>query len=402
LAHARKIGKTWRAIWQLPERAPDGRHKEGSESGFRTKKSAEAYAEAQEAAIRAGTWIDPERGKISLDDYWQLWLASRRLSDSTKDRYTSYYRNHLLPEWGERPIAAITPLEVDGLEKKLYEEKRLKSGTVDPIMELLGRILGSAAFERRIGFSPVRPAKERGGARPDEDDEREGIAITLEQLLAICARLPRPEALLVLTTAFTGMRWGEAAGMRRKFLFLQPAADGEPACGWYEIDKKVGALKERGGHLSFGPPKTREERTIQLPPFLVALLLAYLETIPAKRQLLFPCGSGEGYRRGNFGRQLWRPACDGWPARAKSRGHAAVEAAPPIVPTLRFHDLRHTHETWLSEDHMEKVARDARLGHVTPGMEGIYNHVTPTMERQILDVLERRWASIAATSRPWP
>lgn len=61
----------------------------------------------------------------------------------------------------------------------------------------------------------------------------------------------------MLVTAFTGMRWGEAAGMRRNFLFLRPVADGSPAIGWYDIDKKVGARKELGGHLSFGPPKDR-------------------------------------------------------------------------------------------------------------------------------------------------
>lgn len=399
MARARKIGKTWRAIWVLPERDAKGRAKEGSESGFRTKGGAEDYAEAQEAAIRAGTWIDPERGKITLDEYWKLWFETRRLSDSTRDRYTSYYNNHLGPWRGPNSIASITALEVDGLEKALYEEKRLKSSTVGAIMELLGRILGSAAFERRIGFSPVRPAAERGGAKPDEDDETEGIAITLEQLLAICARIPGPEALLVLTTAFTGFRWGEAAGMRRSLLFLQPPAEGTPAVGWYDIDKKIGALKERKGHLSFGPPKTKEARVVQLPAFLVVLLLAHLERIPSKQNLLFPCGSGEGYRRGNFGRQIWRPAADGWQGRPTSKGHAAIEAAPPIVKGLRFHDLRHTHETWLMEDHMEKVARDARLGHVTRGMEGVYGHVTDVMERQVLDVLEARWASVRDTPR---
>lgn len=401
MAYPEKRGKTWRVRWQLPTRRPDGRFDEGSESGFHTKKAAVAYGEAQEAAIRAGTWIDPERGKIPLDDYWKAWLGSRRLSDSTRDRYTSYYTNHIRPEWGERAIASINVLEVDGLEKKLYEEKKLQSGTVEPIMSLLGRILSTAAFERRIAYSPVRPAKDRGGAKPDDDDEREGIAITLEQLLAICARLPRPEALMVLVTAFTGFRWGEAAGMRRSLLFLQPPGNGTPALGWYDIDKKIGALKERGGHLSFGTPKTREARVVQLPPFLVVLLLEHLERIPAKQNLLFPCGSGEGYRRGNFGRQLWRPACDGWPARPTSRGHAAVESAPPIVPTMRYHDLRHTQETWLLEDHVELVARNARLGHTTKGMEGVYGHVTEVMERQILDVLEARWSSARAFSSHW-
>jgi len=118
-------------------------------------------------------------------------------------------------------------------------------------------------------------------------------------ILAICARLPAPEALMVITTAFSGLRWGEVAGMRRKYHYLAPADGDTPASGWYEIDEFDGALKECGGRLAFGPPKDREARLVELPAFLVILLLAYLETIPARRQLLFPCGSGEGYRRGN-------------------------------------------------------------------------------------------------------
>jgi len=38
-----------------------------------------------------------------------------------------------------------------------------------------------------------------------------------------------------------------------------------------------------------------------------------------------------------------------------------------------------------------KVARDERLGHVTPGMEGTYNHTTPAMRAQVLAVLRSRW-----------
>jgi integrase len=308
----------------------------------------------------------------------------QRWSRSTRSRYNSYYRNHLSPQWGERAIASITALEVDGLKKKLLDEKHLKPGTVYPIMELLGRMLGDAAFDKRISHSPVRPRDRRGERGADQHDEHEGIAITLEQLLAICARLPHREALLVLVTAFTGMRWGEAAGMRRSLLFLQPAEDGTPAFGWYSIDKKIGALKEEDGTLSLGGPKTKEGvRTIELPPFLVELLLKHLKRLPAHQDMLFPSSTGEGYRRSNFARQLWRPACDGWPAREARRGHPGIEEAPTIVKGMRFHDLRHTHDTWLTEEHVPKIARDARLGHKTPGIEGIYTHVTDVMKRPV-------------------
>lgn len=403
MAYTEKVGKTWRVRWQTAERLPNGRFKEDSESGFRTQKAALVYGRAQEDAIRAGTWVDPERGKISLDDYWKEWIDAQDVADSTLIRYRSYYKNHLGPKWGDDPIASIGVLQVDKFKKELLEGKKLKPGTVNPIIELLGRMLTDAEFDRRIGHSPVRPADRRRGQRKGdvEDDKREGIAVTLEQLLEICARLPSHSALLVLTTAFTGMRWGEAAGMRRSFLFLQPADEGTPAYGWYEIDKKIGALHEDNGTLSFGPPKSRKTRTVELPPFLVELLLTHLEEIPAEQDLLFPCSTGEGYRRSNFARQQWRPACDGWASKEPARNHRGVEAAPPIVATLRFHDLRHTQETWLQEDLVPKVARDARIGHYPKDLEAIYGHVTPIMKRQVLDVLESRWATGRAVIHGW-
>lgn len=403
MAYPEKVGKTWRVRWQLPERLPNGRFKEDSESGFRTKNAALIYGRAQEDAIRAGTWVDPERGKIPLDDYWKEWIDAQNVADSTLIRYRSYYKNHLGPRWGTDPIASIDSLQVDKFKKELLEVKGLAAGTVNPIIELLGRMLTDAAFDRRIGYCPVRPADRRRGERKgdQDDDKRVGIAATLEQLLAICERLPSHSALLVLVTAFTGMRWGEAAGMRRSFLFLQPAEDGTPAYGWYEIDKKVGALHEENGALFFGAPKSRKTRTVELPPFLVELLLAHLTAIPAEQDMLFPCSTGEGYRRSNFSRQQWRPACDGWPAKKPGRRSRGVEAAPAIIATFRFHDLRHTQETWLTEELVPKVARDARIGHYPKDLEATYGHVTAKMKHQVLDVLEARWASAATRSHPW-
>jgi integrase len=62
-----------------------------------------------------------------------------------------------------------------------------------------------------------------------------------------------------------------------------------------------------------------------------------------------------------------------------------------VAEGLVMHDLRHTHKTWLAEDGVEPVARDERLGHATPGMDGVYIHVTPAMRRKVLDVLQARW-----------
>jgi hypothetical protein len=60
---------------------------------------------------------------------------------------------------------------------------------------------------------------------------------------------------------------------------------------------------------------------------------------------------------------------------------------------LTFHEGRHTHSTWLTEDGIPEVARRARLGQKMKGIARIYDHVTDAMKKQIIDALETRWAA---------
>ena len=72
-------------------------------------------------------------------------------------------------------------------------------------------------------------------------------------------------AVLIITAAYTGMRWGELAGLQWDHVDLDK--------GEIVVDPRVGALHEIGGRLELGPPKTPASvRTIHLPPFHVELL----------------------------------------------------------------------------------------------------------------------------------
>lgn len=81
---------------------------------------------------------------------------------------------------------------------------------------------------------------------------------------------------MVITDAYTGLRWGELAGLQWIRTYLDP----DPRI---EIDKEFGALHEVGGRLELGPPKTPASvRTVRLPPFLVDLLRVHRGRIPTR------------------------------------------------------------------------------------------------------------------------
>ena len=61
---------------------------------------------------------------------------------------------------------------------------------------------------------------------------------------------------------------------------------------------------------------------------------------------------------------------------------------------MHFHDLRHTHKTWLIEDGIPEVVQARRLGHRLGGVRGIYSHVTPAMRRHLVEALQARWETV--------
>lgn len=176
---------------------------------------------------------------------------------------------------------------------------------------------------------------------------------------------------------YTGMRWGELAGLRRPYCNLDQAR--------IHIDPDTGALHEVGGRLSLGPPKTPAAvRDILLPPFLVELLQEHLDS--HDHEHVFTGRDGGLLRRSSFHRRTWRPALDGNPAKN----------LPPILPGMHFHDLRHSHKTWLIEDGIPEVAQAKRLGHRLPGIQGIYSHITPAIEQHLVNALQHRWETTNA------
>lgn len=386
MAYAEKRGKG-EYPWRVKFKKPDGT--EGSASGFRTRKDALEHGREQEVDIRRKRWRDPNQKSMTLDQYWELWypLQAPRWSDATQDGKRGLYRNHVGPRWGSTPMDEIDPIDIKRLEVELQMAGHTSTAT--GVMILLRTMLADAVSDQRLDVSPITPRR-RGGGKTVGPAPRKGIVTTLERIEAICERLRPADRLMVLVAAFTGFRWGEVSGMRRSFLHLSPAAGGKPASGFYVLDPDVGSVKSRR-RRAFGTTKTYSGRTVELPPFLVELLLEWVGTLPAGQDLLFATKTGRPLDASHFNDRWWRPACDGRPAVPARQGRKATPGWEPIEYGLWFHDLRRTHKTWLAEDGIEKAARDERLGHVSEGMDGVYIQATAAMRAKVLRTLQRRW-----------
>jgi integrase len=412
VASAEKRGNGKRP-WRARYLRPDGTY--GSEPGFATKAAALKWGGDQEADIRAGRWRDPRGGRITLDEWWEKWLPVQEYSRESLATLESIYRRHLRPWRGEDPIGEIGLLDVQALKQD--KSRHFSESIVGQVMSLLKMLMDDALLDGRLAYSPMPPAGRRRGSRRQEVKgraPRPGVALDHGTFLALAARLPEAGvlgpmmAVAVVLSVFTGMRWGEVFGMQRKYLMLIPGEDGRPAFGWYIIDDEEGSLHvPSGGRPYLGPPKGYAGRTVELPAFLVEILLLYVGSLPADRQPLFTDTKGDMLYRDGSHYDAWRRSCDGWPGGARSRPAALRVPAAPIAPGLHWHDLRHTAKTWLVEDGVPAVARDERLGHTAQGdivrgdrggQDTVYVHVTPVMRARVLDGLQRRWESDPAAA----
>jgi hypothetical protein len=322
MAYAEKRGKSPRP-WRVKYRAPDG--SEVSESGFETKNSALAFGRDQEARIREGRWTDPAGGKITVGEWMDRWMAIQDVGISTQSNREYQIRRFLRPAWGNHPLDSLSTEQIAQWEASLPATTGISRRTARDLRGLLGTILGDAASTRPplIPYNPALRPRNRGrrtGRRLERTPQRAWATPIQALLLAERAALITgrdEEFTMILTIAYTGLRWGETIGLEREY--VKP---GELHVEWQ--------LRELGSRFHRIPPKDDSYRTpawepclpVDLPKFLDELLARQVRHHPYGKcacitshggsgRYLFLSPEGRHYWRSNYGRRVFRPACDG-------------------------------------------------------------------------------------------
>ena len=349
--------------WRVRTRLPDG--SVGTDSSHPTRGAAEIRRKQIDADQAVDAYLDPALGRISLADWVAIWEAGHLAGEARRAAYRSHLRNHILPYFATTPLTKITRQQVKLFARHLTA--RLADSSATSVMSLLSLLMREAVHERRIGHNPCQGVKVRTRRPPERPHASPA------QVNQIAERIRRhDERVLVIAAAYTGMRWGELVGLAR--------ANTDLDRGLIRVHPDVGALHEVAGRLYLGQPKTTDSaRDIHLPPFLTHLLRQVLDG--HDHDQVFTGAHGGFLRRSNFSRRTFGPAVNGNPA----------DATAPVLAGMHFHDLRHTHKTWLIEDDIPEIAQAKRLGHRLPGVRGIYSHVTEAMQQRITDALQRRW-----------
>jgi integrase len=315
----------WIARWQEPSGAE-------RKKSFTRKVEAQRWLDQLQAEIHQGRYIDPSGAKTLVALYAQRWCDGLvHLKPSTLQRYRGIVKTHIVPVWGSWQIGRITPNDVNSWIGTLVADG-LRPSSVRQTHRVLSLILDSAVQDGRIGRNPAH------GAKLPRPVRTEPMYLTPEQVGALAEAVGRYD-LMILTLAFTGLRFGELAALKvRRF---------DP------VRRRLNVLEsvtEVGSRLVWTTPKTHQARSVPVP---AQIALDIEERCSGKQpdDLIFTSPLGKTLRLNNWRKTVFDPAC-------KAAG----------LVGLRPHDLRHTAASLAIQSGANVKVVQQMLGHASAAM----------------------------------
>ena len=317
-----------------------------------------------------GTYRPPDRVTVAeyLTDRW-LPARSVRLRPTTVALYARVIREYILPDIGHIPLQRLQAEDLDALYARLLSDggrrgRGLAAGTVRQVHAVMSGALSDATRKRTVPHNVARDAD----APPMQIRRRDAQVWTAVELLTFLASVEtrRDERYpLWFTAAMTGMRRSEICGLR-----------------WRDVDldgRRLAVRRQRvivdGGALEAAPKTTHGERTIDLDARTVEVLRRH-----RRRQLEATLASGQRAHGDDY--VFSPPGAPGAPENPEAVTRAWREAVRrEDVPSIRLHDLRHTHASlMLAGGATPKVVQE-RLGHANIGTTiAMYQAVMPGMQ----------------------
>lgn len=347
--------------------------------GYPTKAAARDAMTHLKAQQLRGQELVPRGGKVAMSDWLDLWWPNYAtgLKPSARQSSEGLVRRYIRPMLGHLALEDVDTLTIgrwvaDLLAGRPAGRARkcrpLSPKTIHNAHGQLHTVLRDAVSARLIGANPCEhsrlPKVEREETRFLTEQEA-------ERLLAAAPARWRPLILLLL---FTGLRWGEAVGLRVGRLDILARR--------LTVVETMQELADTA-EIVFVSPKSRKSRRSVGFPTRVAEALIELVAGLDRDALVFRAMKGGPVRYRQFRRRIWVPT---------------LERAG--LGRLRLHDLRHTHAAWLIAAGVPALAISRRLGHATISVTmDLYGHLMPEVDDAIVGILDGTLDKIETGSR---
>jgi len=334
---------------------PDGK-KIWEKLGWRSEKFTAALASEirveRTRNIRLGEDIAPLKKRtesgMTFGAAWDIfdskWLPNLKTADTER----MYYRTYLKAPLENKTLAAITPMELEGMKTRLLA-KGLAPASVRLIMGNIRRVYNKLIeWDLYSGANPMEKVK-----LPKADNARDRF-LTADEAQTLLAAVKKRSLMwydISLISLQTGMRLSEITGLRSQ-----------------DVD-----LKNKVIHLDGKTGK----RSIPMNDVIFETISDAAEKRKAT-ELLFPSQKGT---------QLASYTATSSFARAV----ADAKLNPPNVDRRHkvvFHTLRHTYCSWLAMEGVPLYVIGEMVGHKSPEMTKRYSHLCPDKRTQTVNVVQ--------------
>ena len=358
--HVYKTGRRGSQVWYGRYREPvfmDGQWRQvqrnvrlGSDGELQTRRDAVmalgrllqlvSYEPRAEAFLLAHDFIERE---------WKPRVLST-LKSSTQSSYHANLNRYVVPWLQGRRLRDVRRSDVQGWIAAL-SQSGLARQSIKNAWSVLSAVLRTAMDWGYIEDNPAR-----GMRLPPKQPKQKLFLPSPEQVAKILKQLPEPSYSLMLLLIATGLRVGEAVGLR-----------------WEDVDLKARTLTVRRDvwHGKVATPKYEaSERVVPLGPTLLANLQS---RVKAPERWVFETRAGTPVDPHNL---------------AQRRLHPVLESLK--LPRFSWHRLRKLHSTYMADQGVEPRILQAQLGHADAAMTlNLYTQVLPKSQRRAVEGLER-------------
>jgi integrase len=341
-----------------------GKRRQVGKQGFTTKRAAEAALAEALGEVNRGTVVS--RSQMTVREYLDEWFATAKLSlRATTVGSNLQAIRRLNQHLGAIRLQALTPMQVQRCYTDLLTSGGRTGGPLAPKTVRHAHVVLRKALKdaevmglvsRNVAASVKPPA---GGGREMNTWSSE----ELRDFLAAIEGHPLEMGFRLL--AATGLRRGEVLGLR-----------------WRDVDFDLAQLSvantitELGAEVVMGPPKTAKSRR------MVYLDRRTLATLREHRQRQRQQRLAAGPSWDSAHDWVLTDALGGYirPQTMSYEWRRLMEQLD--VPTIRLHDLRHTHATLALKAGVHPKVVSERLGHATVGITlDLYSHVAPSLAK---------------------
>ena len=265
----------WRARYRTTDNAKRSRT-------FATKGDARRWLNDELSRRQRGEWVDPRHGKTQVGVWAERVMATRiHTRASTRAQNRSYLGSLVLPAFGDRTLASVTPVDIQAWISDLSTTGYAPE-TIAKAYQLLGAVFTAAVDADMLARTPMR------GIKPPRIERKEMRFLSTDELVELLDAIQDRYRLLVNTAAYTGLRFSELAGLRR--------GDIDPLRKTITVRR---GLVEVAGKLHIEEPKTAaSRRTVTLPSWLREELAFHLRAQDAL--YVFTAPRGGALRRSGF------------------------------------------------------------------------------------------------------